>query len=688
MTAFSRALFISVAFLPTALPFAAWAADVIPADTEVDSVIVTARRDPEDPPVVADARQRLSETPGAVAVVSAESYASRYAPNLADSLRDVPGVFAQKKWGEDIRLSIRGSGLGNNSHNRGLLLAQDGVPFNDADGYGDFQLIDPQTARYTEVYKGGNALRFGGALLGGAVNLVTPTGRTAGAENLIRLEGGSFDTKRIHGEVARVWGDWDGFAAVTLLDAQGFRDHAAQSSARASINVGRQFGEDRSIRLYLSGGDVGQEIPGALSRDAALTTPRAALASTLPSALDSQRNMQSIRTALQTRWRLNPSTVFEGGVYASWKDLDHPIFEVIDQQGRNYGVFGRVDWEGEIAGRRVDAFYGAWYRTGDLDARQWVNLHSNRGALTQFSHQDSTAADVFTEGRLFLTDQVAVVGGATYGAATRSFVNVLNPARNAGRDFNWIAPRIGLLWQNEDGAQVYANVTKSVEPPNMSALAQNNSVFAQLEPQEAVTTEIGARGRRGPFTWDISAYRAKIDGELLTFVVAPNTPGATFNAKTTVHQGLEAALDWRITERLRLRQTYAWSDFRFTSDVNPGDQLDGNRLPVAPQHSYRAELKYTDPRGWFVAPSLEWSPSKPFVDYANSLTSPAYAVLSLNAGVEVGEGVRVFIDARNVTDETYIPNVNAVVDAHGLSSTTAFWPGDGRSVIVGLAAAF
>ena len=40
------------------------------------------------------------------------------------------------------------------------------------------------TARYTEVYKGGNALRFGGALLGGAVNLVTPTGRTATAENL------------------------------------------------------------------------------------------------------------------------------------------------------------------------------------------------------------------------------------------------------------------------------------------------------------------------------------------------------------------------------------------------------------------------------------------------------------------------------------------------------------------------
>ncbi len=34
------------------------------------TVIVTAKADPEDPPVVAEARERMSETPGAVAVVS------------------------------------------------------------------------------------------------------------------------------------------------------------------------------------------------------------------------------------------------------------------------------------------------------------------------------------------------------------------------------------------------------------------------------------------------------------------------------------------------------------------------------------------------------------------------------------------------------------------------------------------
>jgi iron complex outermembrane receptor protein len=46
-----------------------------------------------------------------------------------------------------VRISVRGSGIGNASHNRGLLLAQDGVPFNEADGYGDSQIADPLLTR-------------------------------------------------------------------------------------------------------------------------------------------------------------------------------------------------------------------------------------------------------------------------------------------------------------------------------------------------------------------------------------------------------------------------------------------------------------------------------------------------------------------------------------------------------------
>ena len=56
-------------------------------------------------------------------------------------------------------------------------------------------------------------------------------------------------------------------------------------------------------------------------------------------------------------------------------------------------------------------------------------------------------------------------------------------------------------------------------------------------------------------------YRAELEKEMLQFTVAPGIPASTFNADRTIHQGLEAGLDWRIVPTLRLRQTWAWSDF-------------------------------------------------------------------------------------------------------------------------------
>ena len=652
----------------------------------VDSVMVTARPDPEDPPVVALARKRLSQTPGAVAVISSEAYAGRYAVGLTEAVRDVPGVYAQKKFGEDARLSIRGSGVGNSNHNRGTMLAQDGVPLNEADGYGDYQLIDPLLARYTEVYKGGNALRFGGALLGGAINFVTPTGRTAGADTLLRVEGGSYGTVRAHGELARTFGEDDVFVGATLSNADGWRQQSNGSAGRLSANVGHRFGQDREVRLYLSGADIRQQIAGSVSLPQALNDPTRAAAINLSN--NYGRNMRNARASLQTTWRLSETTVFEGGIYAAWRDLDHPIFQVVDQESRNFGAFGRLNWAGQLAGREADLFAGLSWRVGDLDARQWTNLHGSRGAPTAFSRQNAQALDAFAEGRLFVTPRLALVAGGTYGTASRDYQSYKvagAPASFAlaqSRDYDWFAPRAGLLFQVDADSQLFANLTRSVEPPNFGAYSPTAAAgFAPVVPQTAWTGEVGARGRRGAFAWDVAVYRARLKDELLSFVVDPAHPAATFNADKTVHQGLEAGLDWRIGQRLRLRQTYAWSDFHFDGDAQYGD----NRLPVVPEHLYRAELKYQHPAGWYLAPAVEWSPSGVLVDYQNKAKAPAYAVASLSAGY-TRDRVTLFLDARNLTDKRYVATVNPSVTAD--ASTLAYWPGEGRGVFVGVSGAF
>lgn len=678
---------------PLALLCAAHAAPVLAQDvgvqdaTTVDSVIVTGVRNPEDPPVVAEARARLSRTPGAVAVVSAESYEDRYALAFSDTLRSVPGVFAQRRWGEEVRLSIRGSGIGQSLHLRGVLLAQDGVPFSAPDGFGDFQELDPLVARYVEVYKGGNALRFGGAALGGAVNVLTPTGRNAPNENLVRIEAGSFATRRAHLAVAREYGDWDVYAAGTWSGSEGFLDHQDGDSKRLTLNLGRQLGEDREVRLIVQANDLDLDISGTQTLEDALTRPRAPDA--YVRAMDFGRDIQSLRVTAQTRWRLNDSLVFEGGAYVADKALYHPVPVVLDNDYRFWGGFGRLDWTGQVAGLRADAFAGLYYRSGDNDSSVFVNIGGgDPGPQIGDTLQTATGLDAFVEGRLLVTDSLALIGGGSWGRAEREVDNRFVPANSAERDYEWFSPRIGLLWEDADGAQIYANLTRSVEPPTFLELVQTPvPQFVDLDAQEAWTGEIGARGQRGAFRYDIAAYRAHIDGELLNYVIIPNNPALSFNAQDTVHQGIEAGLDWRLMEggpgRLTLRQTYSWSDFFFDGDVVYGD----NRLPIIPEHAYRAELKYEHPAGWFLAPSVEWVPRDLYVDYANTLRYPGYTTVSLNAGVDLPGGIALFMDLRNLTDERYVSNANAVSDAR-TAATDVFTPGEGRSAYLGVRYAF
>src|SRR5690606_33627321 len=120
--------------------------------------------------------------------------------------------------------------------------------------------------------------------LGGAINLVTPTGRTANQRALMQVEGGSYGFVRAHGAVAETYGDWDVYAAATAMQGDGWRDHSQQSQGRLTLNAGRSFGEDREVRLIAQAADIKQDMPGSLSLKKALEQPLTASARALSDA--------------------------------------------------------------------------------------------------------------------------------------------------------------------------------------------------------------------------------------------------------------------------------------------------------------------------------------------------------------------------------------------------------------------
>ncbi|MFC5316696.1 TonB-dependent receptor family protein, partial [Azospirillum rugosum] len=418
-------------------------------------------------PTADQAREELNRTPGSVGFVDSESYKGRHAGNLRDVLQDTPGVFVQSRYGQEVRLSVRGSGLARGYHLRGLEVLQDGIPVNLADGSGDFYQIDPLGLRYTEVFRGGNGLAYGSSTLGGAINFVTPTARTAVAPNILRLEGGSYGTARASGQVSRDLGDADFLISGTVTHADGFRQHSRQQGEMINGNVGYRFNPDVETRFYVGAYIVDQQLPGALSLSDALNNPTKAAPSAI--AGNQSRMTWTERVANRTTVRLDSGQV-DLDTWAIHKKLFHPIFQVIDQDGWTYGVAPRYTTSFTVGGLRDDLVLGARAFAGNNTALQFANIAGSRGAQTANNRQDARNVEAYAENRLLLTPTVALMTGAKVLRDEREFSDKWNPRRNSSQTYAGVNPKIGLLWEPRANVQVFADLTRSQDVPDFSDL--------------------------------------------------------------------------------------------------------------------------------------------------------------------------------------------------------------------------
>ncbi len=464
-------------------------------------------------------RAAVESTVGSVAFVDAAAYQNTYANTVRDVLKDVPGVFVQTRYGQEMRLSIRGSGIARGFHVRGIELLQDGIPLNLADGSGDFYQIDPLALRSIEVFKGGNALSFGATTLGGAVNFVTPTAYTALAPNILRFEAGSFNTFRESFQFSRISGPADFLISGTLTNSDGYRTHETQRTQNFNANLGYRIAPGIETRFYVGLYDTDQKLPGTLTLDTALTNPSVANLNAVNN--NQSRKVQAERIANRTSFELDVGRL-DIDSWAIHKNLYHPIFQVIDQDGWTYGV--SPHWSGtfDIAGYRNDLLLGLRAFAGINDARQYFNVSGRRFTQTLNAVQSASNYEAYGENRFWFLPDMALMTGAKLFSSNRTYSDkgglpaVPNPIpaldfkgnlapRYGNRTYEGVNPKVGLLWQPLPTVQVFADATRSADVPDFSDLAQMNTAgttFVPLKAQRAWTYEAGTRGRleTGPGT--------------------------------------------------------------------------------------------------------------------------------------------------------------------------------------------
>lgn len=654
---------------------------------------------------VQQARELLEQIPGGIGFVDVSDYQDNFTQSLGDTLVFTPGVFADTSAQRENRISIRGSGLNASFERRGINVYRDGVPITRASGITEFQEIDPLSVKYIEVFKGSNGLRFGTNALGGAINIVTPTGRNSASKNSIRLEAGSFGSTRFNISTSGKTDKLDYYAAFTKLDSDGFRTHSEVDSAYGFANIGVQLADNIETRLYITSLQDDFELAGSTTLTNALENPETAVGETfVPARLsflggpgvftaeddDWDRNLKVQRIANRTTVGFDSWSLEVGAWFAS-RELDHAITRfagIIDQDENEIGVNLRASNEREADDGLIWSV-GARYNESENDAKRFRNELGERGDLSSQDFQDSDNLAIFGQLSLPINEKLNVIAGAQYLRSVRQ--NQHSPLNRFDNDddsgsltFDEIAPRVGFLWTPSDSQQVYMNVSRAYEAPGISDLTSAGVLpFDPLEIQQSTTLEVGTRGQVDKWSWDVSIYHSNIENEFidLTSGFVTNTVNSESD---TIHQGIEAGVDWlpNISALETQGVSLAWrnvltvNDFRFDGHPIYGD----NELAGVPEFSYLTELSLnTD--SWKAGLNLRYVADGPFSDFANTVQSDGYTLIGINASWNLSDGMRVFASAENITDKAYISNVSTL----GLASERSqiFTPGQGRAAYAG-----
>ncbi|GAA0571161.1 TonB-dependent receptor [Caenispirillum bisanense] len=722
-------------------PAAAWAQSATPGATvqlAPISVEGTALR-PED-----RSREVLEALPGGTAVVTAGELEGRADLTLSDALSGVPGVVVQDFFGgnDQPRVQIRGSGLQQNPVERGVLALQDGLPLNRADGSYIVGLANPRTAEVIEVYRGYTANRLGAAMLGGAINFVSPTG-TSDPGVVVTAEGGSFGHAKGTLQAGGRLGDVDGLVQLGHSRRDGYREYNGSDRTSIDANLGAELSDAISTRFFAGFTDLSFDVAGPLPKSLLEADPEAVHRGPVvvggvarqpgPNVLRDrpQRESQQYRIGNRTSFTYDSHLIDVGAGYTYTDDaFRFPISSGVREiEGGDATLVARYAYAPDAAAPLPLVDTSIRYVVGSAERSDYLNLGGTRGPLFGRNDLDARTLSLHAGLNLPLGEQVTLSPAVTYAYATREStdtfgaalrptaayspmnpsVRLPNGAVPAGdtsydRTYSAVSPSLGLSYRPHPDHMVFAAISRSFEPPthddllatvngtpNSSAGRPNPAAPAaaaaayrtpDLDAQTATTVEAGWRGRLGPVAVDAVTYYSWVKDELLSLRDETGASLGAVNADDTRHFGVELGATAALTDDLTARLAYTYQDFRFHDDPVRGN----NRLAGAPEHVVTLSARYAVTDALAVGAELDWLPTRTPVDNMNTLYRDAYATVSLRADYQLTDGITLYGEARNLFDETYASS-SLVVD-QARPDQAAFMPGDGRSFYMGIKAAF
>ena len=563
--------------------------DTRPSDSQLellDEITVTGSR---------ETRSAFDE-PASVTVIQKSDLERQNAlGNFVDAFAEVQGVSVQKTAQGQGSPFIRGfTGFLN-------LLLIDGVRFNNSivrSGPNQYwATIDPLSADAIDVVRGPGSTLYGSDAAGGTVNVLTRGTALAGAAAIngaltyrgAEAENSSIGHTELGGRTERIgwrigashkdFGDFEAGGDTGRVENSSYDE--AGADAKLSIDLGT------SDRLTFVGQRFEQnDVPRTETTIFSKSFEGTSVGTELQRDHDQGRSLAYARYS-----RLRDRGALQEAMFTlSYQDTEEERDRIrgngrIDLSGFDVNTWGaQAQLRSESSWGRFTYGFDAYRDSVDSFRRDFNADGSLRGVSIQGAVADDAEYEtlgVFVQNQFSLfQDALSLIVGARWNRHALDARAVEDPVtgKQIGIEDDWsaVVGSLRALWRvDRKGAShwhVFGSLAEAFRAPNLSDVTSFDATSAietptlDLEPENYLTLELGAKRRTGKSSISASAFRTRIDDQIVQSPTGRFVDGTPEVQKSNVGdgyvQGVEFAGRGFVTSRYEVLVNGSWTEGR------------------------------------------------------------------------------------------------------------------------------
>jgi iron complex outermembrane receptor protein len=659
---------------------------------------------------VTRSEERIERVPWAVGIAGpAEIRRGQPTLDLGEALTAIPGVYVASRYNYavDSRVAIRGFGSRANFGLRGVKVLLDGIPQTLPDGQSQITNIELGAIDRIEVLRGSTSSLYGNGSAG-VLAFSSDMSAPAPFQQSLRVTGGSFGTTKVQARTSGRTDNATAMLSVSRVTTEGFRQYNDADVRQLNAGLDYAFAPTTTASLRVNMSDMPtSKNPGALTAaEYAVNRDSAASFNVLRGAA---KWLKQNQVALTMRNAPREGEEYVVSVYGGTRDVTNPLATAAPgTAGPTNGTFSTLDRH--FGGARASGVRRLWPSerapslTAGVDLQRFRDTRQNRrdtgGKITLPTdtlvlNQQETVTSVgpFAQLAWSPTSRVLFSVGGRYDRVKFSAEDRFLADGNASGDRSMPAwsGHVGVSATGMTRFAPYANVSTSFETPTTTELQArtdaNGGFNPDLDPQRAVSVEVGARGALfgDVLSYSAAVYRARVRDAIVQFLEVNGRAFFT-NAAETHNDGLELGASVRASRWLSFNGAYTYSHMEFgeyrrrTRTVV--DTLDGKRMPGVPEHFLRVGARARMGSALFLDIDHLVS-SDQFADDLNALRvsgwGPGISSVRLSWSGDVGP-VRFdpFVAVENALNHPYV----SALTVNGANARVRE-PGPLRSVFVG-----